>query len=85
MLQSDVWPRSTTRVNPMSDATVFEYRRIPNEEHSAYTLEIMNDKREVILTENQVRAIHVQAVLKDDIAQKLIDMGYENPEFVEGL
>ncbi len=69
----------------MSDKTVFEYRKIPNEEHSAYALEILNDAREVILTIPAVRAIHVQAVLRDDVAFKLIDMGYEDPTFVEGL
>ena len=45
----------------------------------------MNENREVILTVHEVRAIHVQAVLRDDIAFKLIDMGYQNPEFSESL
>ncbi len=69
----------------MSESTLFEYRKIPNEQHSAYTLEILNDKREVILTVPEVRALHVQAVLNDDIAVRLIDMGYENPQFEESL
>jgi hypothetical protein len=69
----------------MSEPTLFEYKRIPNEQHSAYTLEILNAKREVILTVPQVRAIHVQTVLNDDIAMKLIDMGYQNPQFAESL
>lgn len=69
----------------MSESTTFEYRKTPNEDQSAYTLEILNDKREVILTVPGVRPIHVQSMLKDDIATRLVDMGYENPEFVEGL
>ena len=69
----------------MSEPTHFDYRKIPNEEHSAYTLEILNDERKVILTVPEVRAIHVQAVLKDDVAFKLIDMGYEDPQFTESL
>jgi hypothetical protein len=69
----------------MSEPTLFDYRKIPNEERSAYTLEILNDERKVILTVPEVRAIHVQAVLKDDVAFKLIDMGYENPQFTESL
>ena len=69
----------------MSDTTHFDYRKIPNEQHTAYTLEILNQDREVILTVHDVRAIHVQAVLKDDIAFKLIDMGYPDPQFAESL
>jgi hypothetical protein len=69
----------------MSESTVFEYRKTPNEDQSAYTLEILNDKREVVLTVPGVRPIHVQKMLTDDIATRLMDMGYENPEFVEGL
>ena len=69
----------------MSEPTLFEYRKIPNEEHSAYTLEILNDKREIVLTVPQVRPIHVQAILRDDVAQRLIDMGYQDPQFSEGL
>jgi hypothetical protein len=69
----------------MSEPTLFQYRKIPNEEHSAYTLEILNAEREVILTVPEVRAIHVQAVLNDDIALKLIDIGYQNPQFTESL
>ena len=69
----------------MSEPTHFGYRKIPNEQQSAYTLEILNDERQVILTVPEVRAIHVQAVLKDDVAFKLIDMGYENPQFAESL
>ncbi len=69
----------------MSETTVFDYRKVPNEQHTAYTLEILDDERKVILTVPEVRAIHVQAVLKDDVAFKLIDMGYENPQFAESL
>jgi len=69
----------------MSEPTLFEYRKIPNEQRSAYTLEILNDKRQVVLTVPEVRAIHVQAVLNDDIAFKLIDMGYQDPQFTESL
>ena len=63
----------------MSDSTVFEFRKIPNEEHTAYTLEILDNNRKVVLSVPNVRAIHVQAMLKDDIAFKLIDMGYQDP------
>ena len=69
----------------MSQSTHFDYRKVPNEQHTAYTLEILNAERQVILTVPEVRAIHVQAVLKDDVAFKLIDMGYENPQFAESL
>ena len=69
----------------MSGPTLFEFRKIPNEEHSAYTLEILNDRREVVLTVPEVRPIHVQAVIRDDVTQRLIDMGYEDPQFSEGL
>jgi hypothetical protein len=69
----------------MSAPTLFEYRKIPNEQHTAYTLEILNDERQVILTVPEVRAIHVRSVLNDDIAFKLIDMGYGNPQFTESL
>lgn len=69
----------------MAETTRFDYRKIPNEQRTAYTLEILNEDREVILTVHDVRAIHVQAVLKDDVAFKLIDMGYQNPEFTESL
>ena len=69
----------------MREPNLFTYRRVPNEQHSAYTLEILNDKRKVILTVPRVRAIHVQAVLNDDVALKLIDMGYPNPQLTESL
>ena len=59
----------------MSETTRFDYRKIPNEEHTAYTIEILNEDREVILTVHEVRAIHVQAVLKDDIAFTLVEEG----------
>jgi hypothetical protein len=69
----------------MSESTTFEYRKVPNEEHTAYTLEILDGDRNVILSVPNVRAIHVQAMLKDDIAFKLIDLGYKDPQFVEAL
>lgn len=56
-----------------------------HEEHTAYKLEILNGDREVILTAREVRPIHVKAVLDDDVAQRLIDLGYRNPQFAEGL
>ena len=69
----------------MSQSTTFEYRKTPNEDQSAYTLEILDSNRKVVLTVPGVRPIHVRKVLEDDVTTRLIDMGYENTVIEEAV